>query len=557
LSGEETNIDLLLINGDIVTFDEADSRQEAVAIKGDLIIAVGKNAEISQLAGPSTRTIDLHGRLVTPGLIDSHIHVASSGPYDKYALRLSYPKINSISDIVEAVKERVSSSAPTDWIKGVGWDEARLEEKRYVTRWDLDPVSPKNPVMLTHTSGHFVVVNSAAMKLAGIDGDSPQPEGGTIVRDGGTGELNGVLKELAINLVEKHVPHWTQKQLEEGIKYLGQELAKVGITSIKDGCTLEGLERECVAAYSSLAKRNELSVRAYMLWQIKNVLGLDALKDHLSYQVGDRFRLGGIKIFMDGSLMGRTAWCYDEFLDPAKGVDMGNRGYPVISAAEYEKIVAKARQLGYQVSTHAIGDRAIDTVLDTYEKIAQNLGDGRDCNYTIIHSTLATHEAIRRMKRLGMGVETQSSFLYFLSTAFERAIEPDRMLRLIPMKSFLDDGIIVGNGSDYFVAPFAPVYGIWAACTRESIAGGEISNFLGKGECITVHDALRTYTSMAAKCLLMADKIGSIEKRKLADLVVWAENLYEIPVEQIKDAKVAMTMVGGKVVYEDSGNLSQ
>ncbi|HYB04811.1 MAG TPA: amidohydrolase family protein, partial [Nitrososphaerales archaeon] len=332
MSSEASDADLILINGDVITVDEADSRQEAVAIKGDLIIAVGKNAEISQLAGPSTRTIDLHGRLVTPGLIDSHIHLASSGPYDKYALKLSYPKIRSISDIVAAVGQRVASSTPTDWIKGVGWDEAQLVEKRYVTRWDLDPVSSKNPVILTHTSGHFVVVNSAALKLAGIDRDSPQPEGGTIVREESTGEPNGVLKELAINLVEKHVPRWTQEQLEEGIKYLAQELVKVGITSIKDGCTLEGLERECVAAYSSLAKRDELQVRAYMLWQIKNVMELDKIKDYLPYQVGDRFRLGGIKIFMDGSLMGRTAWCYNEFIDPAKGgVDTGNRGYPVIS----------------------------------------------------------------------------------------------------------------------------------------------------------------------------------------------------------------------------------
>ncbi|HYB03103.1 MAG TPA: amidohydrolase, partial [Nitrososphaerales archaeon] len=429
---------------------------------------------------------------------------------------------------------------------------------RYITRWDLDPVSSKNPVILTHTSGHFVVVNSAALKLAGIDRDSPQPEGGTIVREESSGEPNGVLKELAINLVEKHVPHWTQEQLEEGIKYLAQELVKVGITSIKDGCTLEGLERECVAAYSLLAKRDELQVRAYMLWQIKNVLELDEIKDFLSYQVGDRFRLGGIKIFMDGSLMGRTAWCYDEFIDPAKGgVDTGNRGYPVISTPEYEKIVARARELGYQVSTHAIGDRAIDTVLDTYEKIAQNLGDGKDCNYTIIHSTLATQEAIRRMKRLGIGVETQSSFLFFLSAAFQRAITPDTMRRMIPMKRFFDGGVIVGNGSDYFVAPFAPVYGIWAACTRESIAGEEISNSLGKEECISVLEALRSYTSMNAKCLLMADKIGSIEKGKLADLVVWTEKLYEIPVERIKDAKVAMTMIDGKIVYGDSGTISQ
>ena len=145
LSGEETNADTILINGDVVTFDGADSRQEAVAIKGDLIIAVGKNAEISHLAGLRTRTIDLQGRLVTPGLIDSHIHVASSGPYDRYALKLSYPKIESICGIVEAVKERVSSSAPTEWIKGVGWDEAQLEEKRYVTRWESGPCLVKEP----------------------------------------------------------------------------------------------------------------------------------------------------------------------------------------------------------------------------------------------------------------------------------------------------------------------------------------------------------------------------------------------------------------------------
>ena len=545
--------DVILTNGIVVTFDEADSREEAVAIKGDLIIAVGKSEEISHFAGPNTRIIDLRRRLLTPGLIDSHIHAASGGPYSKYALDLSYPKIKSIAEIVGAVKERVKIASSSDeWIKGVGWDEALFAEKRYITRWDLDPVSPKNPVVLTHTSGHFVVANSAALKLAGIDQSTPQPKGGTIVKEENSGEPTGILKELASNLMEKHSPRWSVHQLEEGIKYLCQELVKVGVTSIKDGCTLEGLEREAVSAYSSLARSGKLKVRAYMLWQVKSAKELDEIKDYLSYQVGDRFRMGGIKIFMDGSLMGRTAWCYEEFVDPSKGgVDTGNRGYPVISTTEYEKIVAKARSLGYQVSTHAIGDRAIDTVLDTYEKTAASLDKENDCYYTIIHASLATKDAIRRMQKLGVGVETQSSFLYFLSTAFARAIAPDRMARMIPLKSFLDGGVIVGNGSDYFVAPFAPVYGIWAACMRKSIAGQEISKFLGSEECITVHEVLRTYTSMAAKCLLFDEKIGTIEKGKLADLVLWADNLYAIPVEQIKDAKVAMTIVGGEVVYDN------
>jgi predicted amidohydrolase YtcJ len=549
--------DVILTNGVVVTFDQADSREEAVAIKGDLIIAVGKSEEISHYAGPNTRIIDLRGRLLTPGLIDAHIHVASGGPFSKYALDLSYPKVRSIADIVEAVKGRAKiASSPDEWIKGVGWDEALLAEKRYITRWDLDPVSPKNPVLLTHTSGHFVVVNSAALKVAEIDRSTPQPEGGTIVKEDNTGEPTGILKELASNLVEKHSPSWTVNQLKEGIRYLCQELVKVGVTSIKDGCTLEGLEREAVSAYSSLAKSGELKVRAYMLWQIKSVNELDEMKDYLSYQVGDRFKLGGIKIFMDGSLMGRTAWCYEEFVDPSKGgIDTGNRGYPVICKTEYERIVAKARSLGYQVSTHAIGGRAIDTVLDAYEKIDVGL-DEENTYYTIIHASLATKDAIRRMKKLGVGVETQSSFLYFLSTAFARAITPDRMARIIPLKSFLDGGVIVGNGSDYFVAPFAPVYGIWAACTRKSIAGEEISKFLGNEERITVHEALRTYTSMAAKCLRFDKKIGTIEKGKLADLVLWADNLFEIPIEQIKDAKVAMTTVGGEVVYDNLASSS-
>jgi len=547
--------DIILTNGQVHTFDKSDSRVEAVAIQRDLIIAVGKKEEISSLAGPNTRIIDLRGRLVTPGLIDSHIHVASAGPYDRYALKLDYSKVGSITEIVEAVKQRVESSSLSEWIKGVGWDESLLSENRYITRWDLDPVSPKNPVVLTHTSGHFVAVNSAALGAAGITRDTSQPEGGTIVKDETTGEPTGVLKELAISLVEKHSPHWTQNQLEEGIKYLSQELVKVGITSIKDGCTLEGLERETASAYSLLAKRRELKVRAYMLWQVKDAKEIDEIEEYLPLQVGDRFRLGGIKIFMDGSLMGRTAWCYDEFLDPGKegGVDRGNRGYPVISTTEYEKIVGKARRLGYQVCTHAIGDKAIDTVLDTYEKAVSLGGENKDCAYTVIHSILATKEAIGRMKKLGVCVETQSSFLYFLSTAYARAVQPGMLSRMIPLKSLIDEGVIVGNGSDYFVAPFAPVYGIWAACTRKSLAGEEISGLLGKNECLTVHDALRTYTSLGAKCLLLRGKIGSIEKGKLADLVVWADNLCTIPVEEVKDGKVAITIVGGEVVYEDSG----
>ena len=541
--------DIVLTNAEVVTFDEKDARGEAVAIKGDLILGVGKNREIiSEFAGPDSKIIDLHGRLLTPGLIDSHIHVASAGPYDKFALRFNYPVIQSIADIVVALKQRITESSENEWVKGVGWDEARLREKRYITRWDLDPVSSNNPVVLTHTSGHFAVVNSVALKIAGINRDTPQPNGGTIEKDEITGEPTGILKELAVNLVK--VPLWTERQLEEGIKYLSEQLVKVGITSIKDGCYLEGFQGDVVSAYSSLANRGELKVRAYLLGRAMSIEDLDVMKGLSSYQVGDRFKLGGIKIFMDGSLMGRTAWCYDEFLNPEKegGVDQGNRGYPLIAVEEFSKIVREARKRGYQVCTHAIGDRAIDAVLDEYEK---NSDKPENYCYTVIHSMLATTDAIKRMKRLGVCVETQSSFLYFLSAAYARSIASSKMLRLTPLRSLLDEGVIVGNGSDYFVAPFAPAYGIWAACSRESIAGDEISGYLGKGQCISVHEALRTYTAMAAKCLRLSEKIGSIEKGKLADLVVWADNLYQVPIERIKEAKVALTVVGGKVVYDD------
>jgi predicted amidohydrolase YtcJ len=536
--------------------DREDTVTEAIAIAGGKIVELGKSETLRRLAGRSTRILDLRGRLVTPGLIDSHCHFAEAGIDAAFVLDLRYPKTKNVQNILELVGKKAKRSGRGKWIIGSGWNETLLEEKRYLTRWELDSVSPDNPVLLRHVTGHCIVVNSLALRLPGISKQTPDPPSGSIERDS-AGEPTGVLKEFAaMNIVLKLVPQWTIGDWINGIRHATRLWVREGVTAVKESYSRDQY-RSILAAYRSLMSSRKMKIRSYLLLIAETVKDLnDAIErqhDFSTHTDDILLKLGGIKVIFDGSLVARTAWMYEEYCDATGKTEIGNRGYPALREDEMTEIVTTSDANGFQIAVHAIGDRAIDVVLDAYEK-ALKTNPRPDHRHSIVHALIPKQDAVRRMSAMNLVVETQTSFLYFLADGYSRSIRADLLRRVIPIRTLLDAGITVGNGSDAPYGPYPPRYGLWAACTRRSYSGREGEEFLGKGECISIREALRTYTIDAAKCLEMEDNIGSLERGKLADLVVWEKDILSIPIDEVREVRVVMTIIDGKVAFQRRPN---
>ncbi|UCH02351.1 MAG: amidohydrolase [Candidatus Bathyarchaeota archaeon] len=539
--------DLVFMNGKVITVDSKDSTSEAIAVYSGRIIKVGSNREVEKCIGQETRVIDLGDKAVTPGMIDVHCHFADSGTSKVYVVDLRYPNVESISEVLKIVEAQVSKAPRGMWIKGRGWDEALFQERRYITRWDLDSISPENPVILHHTSGHYISVNTYVLQLAGVTKDTPQPAGGTIDKDPESREPTGVFKEApAMNLVLKKVPEWTVLELETGIKKAQELFLSEGITAIKD----PGVTNATLHAYNNLQNCGELAMRVYMLYPVNTVHQTERAVKHLARGGNDFLKLGGLKMFLDGSGMARTAWMYEDWNQHYIHRDVNNRGYPVIPLKDFRMMVKIAHKAGFQIGVHAIGDKAIDETLTAYEAALKEVPK-TNSRHSIIHANVPTDEALERITKLkdNIVIETQTPFLYFIGDNYAGNFGPQRAKRMIPMKTYMKQGITVGNSSDWSVCPFPPRIGIWSAIVRKTWKGLYGFHPFGIEEGLSVQEALRTYTILAAKCIFMEELIGSIEEKKYADLVVWSRDLYTTPIDKLKDLTVEMTIVGGKIVY--------
>jgi len=539
--------DLVFINGNVITVDPTDRICEAIAVKTGKILGVGSNNEIKKLIDEQTRVIDLKGRSLTPGMIDVHGHFAMGGTSYLFVLDIRYPKVTSIAQVLEMIEERASVSEPGQWIQGRGWDEALFDEQRYIDKNDLDPITPDNPVILRHTSGHYIAVNSLALKLAGVSKDTSDPVGGTIVRDPVTRDPTGVFMEgPAMNLVTNIIPPWTVKEVEEGIKKAQELYFTEGLTSVKD----PGVDNTRLKAYRNLRERGELKIRSYVLYRVDSAEVVNVAVENGVFGGDDLLNVGGVKIMFDGSGMARTAWMYEEWNKNFTELDKGNFGYPVTPVKTMKEIVKAAHDADLQICTHTIGDRAMDVAMDAYEEAIKDNPRG-DARHSLIHANAPSYEQMDRMAGFGSNlvIETQSPFLYFIGDNYAGNFGPERSKRMIPLKSLLDRGITVGNSADWSVCPFPPRYGLWAAVVRKTWKDTYGSQPFGLDESVTVKDALRTYTILAAKCLFMEDNVGSIELGKYADVVVWSEDLYNAPIEQLKDVKVEMTFIEGELRY--------
>lgn len=550
--------DLILVNGTVITVDADDRIAQGVAVRGNRIVAVGSTPDIERLAGPGTRRIDLRGRTVTPGLLDAHAHFSGGGGDRLFVIDVGYPDVKGVPDVQARVAAQAIKLGKGRWVQGRGWDEGKLTERRLLTAQDLDAVSPENPVYLTQTTGHYGVANSAALRLAGITRDTPDPPNGTIDRYP-DGTPTGVLKESAQGLVRRLIPPRSPREVEEGIREFAKAFNAEGMTGLKD----PGISAATWDAYQRVKDEGQLTVRVFALWQggrsvegARRLIAERGVTTRPYRSTGDDHVIaGGVKLYIDGSGGARTAWLHDDWNRDFTGADSGNRGYPASNPDTVRMLIRLYHDAGFHVSTHSIGDRAIDWTMDSYVE-ALRATPTRGLRHGIIHANIPSDRAMAQMaelqKRFDAGYpEPSATFTWWLGDTYAANFGPRRSLRLNPFATFKARGITWANGSDYGVTPFPARYGIWSAVTRETLLGSHGDPF-GRAEAVDVRTALRAATIWAARQMFLEEKIGSVEVGKYADLAVWDRDPYGVASGDLKEMRCLMTLFNGRVVYQAS-----
>jgi predicted amidohydrolase YtcJ len=536
--------DVILRNGKIVTVDRAFSIAQAIAIKGNTIIAVGSNAAIAGLAGSTTRTIDLAGATVIPGLRDSHLHALSIA---RDIFNVALEDARSLAAVNAALAKRVAETPPGDWvIASSGWHEGQITEGRMPTRQELDAISPRNPVFIPR-GGHVAVVNSLALKLAGITKETVDPKGGVIVRDAG-GEPTGFLIESpAMNLVRKLLPPVTKARLIDGLKQSGAMLAALGVTAT----TEPGATPDDIAAYMDLWHNGELKQRVRIMQWGFTLADVKARSSVLAPNFGDDWlRIGGFKTLFDGGIEG--AYMYDKYnVVEGEQTDPDFRGkllLPPGGEDEALEMFMLAAGRGWQYQVHAVGDATVDTLVGLYEKVAAKYPIGT-MRWAVLHAMIAKPEALDRIKKLGVRVTVQDQSVRLANNCI-RYWGDERAGYCTPVKSIISRGIPTGGGTDAPVAHWNPYVSLWWMVTRKVEIKGKITGPLGPDERISREQALRLYTMGSADVDFMDEKCGSIEPGKLADLAVLSHDYLTIHEDAIRDLTCTLTMVDGKIVYQ-------
>jgi predicted amidohydrolase YtcJ len=549
--------DLIIINGKVITVDEAFSFAQAVAVKNGMIAAVGTNDEIKGLEGSGTKVLDLQGNTILPGINDSHVHlpwyVVSKPPYK---LDLNYPNVKSIADIRNLVKEAAAKAKPGDWIIGEGYNEGFIKElkadpKRKLHKRDLDDVAPNNPVYLIEFSYHNAWVNSKTLEAAKIAKNTESPEGGTIFKDAQTGEPTGFIFEKARNLIEMVRPVMSRGQLKEALLANARYLSELGITSVTSAAETP-FEMNI---YSEIAAggRYPMRLTVLLMWAEYGLGGtLADFKQAMKY-VGtttgfgnDWLKIGGVKIFGDGIPPAQTAWVYDAYPD-------GSHGGLVVPGANDEdrqrhltEMIKYCHDMRCQIAVHACGDRAVDAAVAAFvAALQENPWDAR--HYTV-HGDWIPAATMKLMAKHDIGHSTQTIIKYSISDTMDQIVGKERSGNQHPLKALMDAGVKLANSSDAPCATPDWRVGMQYSVTRESMASSTVS---GPHQRLSVPEALRTYTSIPA-WFEHADHIkGTIEAGKLADFCVIGKDITSIDPHDIMATPIHMTFVGGRLVYSD------
>ena len=531
--------DLVIQNGPIITMDLNNRIVEAIAVKDGNIIVAGHKPEVKRLIGPLTDVIDLKGRTLTPGLVNTHDHLLEHGISSAFILDIRYPKAKSIREIQELIGKQVKDSNLGEWIIGHVWDETLLEDKRFPNRKDLDSVAPQNPVFIKRVF-EMGVANTEALELAGIDENTKDPDFGKIDRDD-KGKPTGLLRGRAMNLV-LDVIEWSVEQKIEAIKQGCRDFHSVGFTTVIE----PGIMQDAIEAYRLCKDKDELSLR--VLLQIGFLHNMEEINWAIdNYVVGgdDNLRIIGLKIALDGGVGPRTALFYNGYLDEPK-----NYGVQMIESETLKEMVLEGHRNGFQIAIHAIGDKAIDIALEAYH-FAQVTSPRPDPRHQLVHCYFPTENALEKILELGVVVNTQTPFLYFLGDSFVEALGLERCKSCMPVRTLKQKKVHVGISHDATVTPPLPNIGLYATVARKTING----KVLGHEESVDTKTALEFYTSSASRHCFLEDKIGSIEIGKYADFAIWNFNPLESEVENIKEWRCLMTFVNGIKVFDYEDNV--
>lgn len=524
--------DMVLVNGKVVAVDSRDSIFEAVAVKNGLILETGTSREIKKFVGPRTRVIDLGGKTLLPGFIDSHTHPPGAGT-KLFTIDFREEQAQSIRDIQKLVKQWAEKTARSSWIRGSNYNDLKLAERRHITRWELDEAAPGHPVFITTDTGHLHVANSKALEVAGVNRATADPPGGEIDRDA-KGEPTGLLFETAGGLVSKFVPAFTLEETKEGLRSVFKQFLEWGVTTTHDA----GAGAISIKAYQELLDEGDMPIRVLMMVRgpIDHLIGLGIESGFGS----DRLKIMSVKLMGDGSGAGGTAAVYEPQHRGTKGL-----GLMVTSEEELKRLTVKAHEAGLRISIHAIGDRAIDAALDAIEE-AQKRKPVLDMRHRIEHCSLCTPKQMERIKKLGVVPSVSIGYMWGIGDNYAENFGPERERWLHPLKSLKERGIVAAGNSDYAVSIGDPLIQIYEAVTRKTMTG----RLVYAPEGISVMDAIRLYTWNGAYIGKEEDVKGSIEPGKYADMVVLDKDVLTVPLEEIKDIKVLTTIVGGEVVYQ-------
>jgi predicted amidohydrolase YtcJ len=530
--------DLILTNAKVWTVDPKQPIAEAVAVRGDRILAVGSNSDIDALRGPDTKVIDAGGKLVIPGFNDAHVHFTDGGR------QLDSVQLNdatSTQEFVRLIEEQIGKTPKGEWITGGDWDETKWTPAKLPTKELIDPISRDVPVFLDRHDGHMALANSVVLRLAGVTAKTPDPVGGIIVRDG-KGEPTGALKDAAKQLVYAVMPLISQEQRVRAVKRALAHAASLGVTSVQH----MNPEYADIAVYAELLRRGELTIRIYAAPMITHGVD-DQSKIGIDRAFGTSFlRVGAVKAYADGSLGSRTAYMFEPYSD-----EPGNRGLLGVQMQPLSLMrdrMMKADAAGIQICTHAIGDQAISMTLDLYHDVLK-AHHGSDHRFRIEHAQHVAAKDFDRFAQLDVIASVQPYQAIDDGRWAETRIGHDRASRTYAFRTFLNHGVHLAFGTDWDVVPLNPLLGVYAAVTRAP-SDGSMANGWFPEQKLTVDEAVQAYTMGSAYAEFQENEKGSITPGKLADMVILSDDIFSIHPMKIRDVTVLKTFVGGKMIWD-------
>ncbi len=532
-------VERILINGNLITMDPAQPRATALAVAGDSIVAVGSTKEVLGFCQPKTEVIDLQGQTVIPGLNDSHMHLQSVGAVME---RVSFTTARSREEVVRAGRQFLADHPDVQWLLGRGWNHEFFADRQMPTRHDLDQISDLLPIFFSRACGHIAVVNSKALELAGIEQHPEQPTGGLIDLDE-DGFPTGILRECG-GLVARHLPRETVGDYKRTLQAGARLCASYGLTGVQTDDISDDMEAK-LQAYSELVEEGNLPIRVNLQIRIGSMEKFERylqLRQRFTFPA-DTVEYGPIKLMTDGSLGGRTAAMREPYAD-----DPSTDGVAILTQEQINQILEAAHGHGFQMSGHAIGDRAMDLLLNGFAH-ALSKRPVADARPRIIHAQITTPDILQRMQQLGVVCDIQPGFVATDLHMVESRVGHERAQSTYAWRTMRTMGIPTAGGSDAPVESSNPLIGIQMAVTRRDLNGFPAGGWLPK-QCLTVEEAIELYTMGSAYAAFSEQRKGSLTAGKLADLVVLAEDIASVDADRIHCIPVTATYVGGRIVRQ-------